>query len=281
MGDQPVHIGAVAADAAAEMVIDAAAGHVVECHLDGIEQVGFPGAPVHAKHQVHGHAGRKLVVAAAGESAAGAVEVARERGGGAVHEVAGNAAFDRRGLGRPLREEVTGRASAADDFLAVIVPGARDAGENLHELLAWEIGSGVKGFAVGCEPDAHRPAAVAGKRLRVGHVNLIDVGTLLAVHLDADVTCIERGGHVLVFEGFMFHDMAPVAGGVTDGEEDQLVLVLGLLEGFVVPFVPVDGVMRVLQQVRTRCLAQAIGKAMVGRWGHRGFLWFFGRRSFG
>ena len=60
---------------------------------------------------------------------------------------------------------------------------------------------------------------------------------------------VEQGSHFLILEAFALHDVAPMAGGITDGEKDWLVGLLGGLEGFLAPRVPVHRVMRVLKEV--------------------------------
>ena len=74
----------------------------------------------------------------------------------------------------------------------------------------------MEGPAVGQEEDGHRPAALAADRLRGGHVDGVDVGALFPVHLDGDEVGVQVVGGVLVLEGFMGHDVAPVAGRVAD-----------------------------------------------------------------
>jgi hypothetical protein len=91
------------------------------------------------------------------------------------------------------------------------------------------------------------------------HVDAIDVGPFFAVHFDGDVIAIEQGCDLFVFEAFPLHDVAPVAGGVADGEEYRLVFLTGLLEGIGAPGVPIHGIVRVLQQIGTLLLCQAIG----------------------
>ena len=43
--------------------------------------------------------------------------------------------------------------------------------------------------------------------------------------------------------------MAPMAGGVADGQEDRLVFLTRLLKRFLAPRIPVDGVIGVLPQI--------------------------------
>jgi hypothetical protein len=56
----------------------------------------------------------------------------------------------------------------------------------------------------------------------------------------------------------MLHDVAPVAGGVADGEEDRLVFGQRPLERLLAPRIPVDGVVGVLEEVWACLLGQAV-----------------------
>ena len=56
---------------------------------------------------------------------------------------------------------------------------------------------------------------------RARHIDLVDVRPLLAIDLDIDEQPVHDGGDVVVLEAFMRHDMAPVAGGIADGEQDR------------------------------------------------------------
>jgi len=87
-----------------------------------------------------------------------------------------------------------------------------------------------------------------------------DVGPLLAVHLDTHEIAVQEVGDFLVLERLALHDVAPVARTVADGEEDDLILFLGLGEGLVAPGIPVHGVMGVLEEVGTRLAGQVVGR---------------------
>ena len=66
----------------------------------------------------------------------------------------------------------------------------------------------------------------------------------------------------LVLERLALHHVAPVAGGVADREQDRLVLRAGARERLLAPRVPVDRIVRVLEQVRAR-LAGRAGSSLV------------------
>ena len=91
-----------------------------------------------------------------------------------------------------------------------------------------------------------------------GHVDGVDVRAFLAVDLDAHEARVHECADVRVGERLAGHDVAPVAGRVADGEEHGDVALASLGEGLVGPFVPVDGVRRVLAQVRGQGVGEAV-----------------------
>ena len=115
--------------------------------------------------------------------------------------------------------------------------------------LGREVGAAVVGHARWGEEGGQRPAPVAGHRLHGAHVDRVDIGPLLAVHLDVDEGSVHELCRLVVLEGLALHDVAPVACGVADRQEDGAVLLAGQCQGFVAPGVPVDGVVRVLEEV--------------------------------
>ena len=141
------------------------------------------------------------------------------------------------------------------EISTTLAPEFGDAFDELDEAgpaiarLGREIGSTIERFQIRREEDAHRPAARAGRGLDERHVNLVHVGALLAVHLDADEVAVERGGGGFGLEGFAFHDVAPMAGGVADAEEDGLALGARLGERLIAPREPVHGIVRVLEEI--------------------------------
>jgi len=88
-------------------------------------------------------------------------------------------------------------------------------------------------------PWATRPGAVCGQR--GGHVDVVEIGPLLPVHLEYSRRAIHQGG-----DGSSSNDsapsLAPVAGRVADAEEDRCVLRLGSGQRSFSPRVPVTGV---------------------------------------
>ncbi len=62
---------------------------------------------------------------------------------------------------------------------------------------------------------------------------------------------VHQRGDLLIFKGFMLHDMAPMAGGIADAKKDGLVLSPRNLKRLVTPGVPLDGVVCMLQKIGT------------------------------
>ncbi len=258
--DEPVVVGRVAVEAAAEVVANAAAPHLVEGGENHFERFKVAGARVIPEQEFQGRRAGELGRAAEAavprvEGAAEGVEAGIEDG---RVEDAGC-----RGLGVHTKLIENG-ATRFDDGGAVHLPRLSQALEDAPEAgvsvarLGREVGAAEERPQIGRKPDGHGPAAGAGGGLHEEHVDAVDVGALFAVHLDGDEVAVEEGGDVLVLEGLALHDVAPVAGGVADGEEDGLVLVARLLESFFAPGAPVDWIVGVLEQVRTLLVDQGI-----------------------
>ncbi len=115
------------------------------------------------------------------------------------------------------------------DFIFPFLPELADLLEQLEEAwpavtrIRWKISAAEKRLQLRREKDIHRPAAAASRRLHECHVNLVHVRPLLAVHLDADEMFVEIFADAPVLERFAFHDVAPVAGGIADAQENGFV----------------------------------------------------------
>ncbi len=118
--------------------------------------------------------------------------------------------------------------------------------------------------AVGRQEQRHRPAP-GPERLKRGHVDLVDVGPLLAVDLDAHEARVQCPGDLRIDEALALHDVAPVARAIADRQKDRLVLGLGLGERLGPPGIPVDRVVGVEEQVRARLLGQPVGRPVLAR----------------
>ena len=81
-------------------------------------------------------------------------------------------------------------------------------------------------------------------------VYVVDVGALLTVDLYADEVPIHDVRDIGVGEGFVGHDVTPVAGGISDGYDYGLVLAFCKFEGFLAPRQPIDRVFGMLAEVK-------------------------------
>ena len=190
------------------------------------------------EQELQHHRGRELGRAA--EPAFGRVVVAlqgADRGPGDVAEaclgvfLAGRAPKRAADGGRVLGQRGGDVPGLAGDAVALITPGLGDAQDQLLEAVAGQVGAGEERLLVRGHEHGHRPAALAGHGLGRGHVHRVDVGALLAVHLDRDRVLVEQGRGGRVLERLVGHHVAPVAGGVADREQDRDVAPGGLLEG--------------------------------------------------
>ncbi len=152
-----------------------------------------------------------------------------------------------------LEELVAPRAPQLLDPLAQL-----DEPDHPAPPLLREVGPGEEGPAVGRADDRHGPAALACHGLGRLHVDVVDVGPLLAVDLHVHEHPVHHGRHVGVLEGLVGHHVAPVAGRVADRQQDRYVSLPGRGEGIVAPRVPVDRVVGVLAQVGARLPSEAV-----------------------
>src|SRR4051812_8398116 len=110
----------------------------------------------------------------------------------------------------------------------------------------WKIGTAIKGPAIGCEKDVQGPAAAAGHGLYGIHIYMVQIRPLFPVDLDIDKMLIHERGRFLVLKTLLFHNMAPMTGGITNAYQQGFVQLLRLVQRFISPGIPVNGVMRML-----------------------------------
>src|SRR5258708_9320033 len=164
------------------------------------------------------------------------------------------------------------------DALGFVAKQASDLSQHVHKARAaiarglGEVSAAPDRLAIAVEKHGQRPPAVFAKMVQGRHVDLVDVGPLLAVDFDVDEQLVHDGSDPFVFEAFMRHDMAPVAGCVADREQDRLVALLGFAERVRTPRPPVDRIGLVLQQIRARLMGEAV-LAQVGSDRYHGCHW--------
>ena len=65
--------------------------------------------------------------------------------------------------------------------------------------------------------NALQAARLLAQMMQRAHVDLVDVGPLLAIDLDADEQLVHHVGNASVLETLVRHDVTPVARGIADG----------------------------------------------------------------
>ena len=111
-------------------------------------------------------------------------------------------------------------------FLPCLIETRQDLPKGWHVVpsYGWEVRAGVERLEVRCEEYRHRPTTRTRKRLRGCHVDAIQVRALFAVDLDTDVMLVHETRRFRVFEGFVGHDVTPMAGRVSDAQKNGLIL---------------------------------------------------------
>ena len=267
----PCAIDRVAAEAAAEMVVDATRGHRVErgerhlAHAGVTETAGVEGEfedrclrELWCRVRRPGARRRRARRSVRRRCRPGRAA----RGGDADGSVACNrlatALGERQHVGVDLDAPV--RPGVGDRVEHVQKPGRAVAG-GLREVRA-----AVKGPALWGREHRERPSAVSGDRLHRLEVDRVEIGPFFAVDLDRDEGLVQPLRDLVVLEAFVRHHMAPVARRVADRDEKGPVELAGAFEGLVAERSPVDGVLGVLTQigaclifegVHRRCLARS------------------------
>ena len=250
--------------AASEVIVYSPRAHAFQCQFHGIAVLRLSCRAEGAQEQFKGKALRKLVDPA-GDAAVCMVDrpVDRIR---RLHDVVRTRqrrsfsplVYLTDGLRHPVGVSQEGDA-LAPPLLPQETKKAREPRPPVR-VVPWEIGARVNGLQVRSQEDAHRPAPVPAREEHGGgHVDLVKVRALLAVDLDRNEVAVEDLRHRLVLEGLVFHYVAPVAGGVADAQEDQLVLATGELQGLLAPGKPLHGVLGVLKQVRAGFARKPVG----------------------
>ena len=90
------------------------------------------------------------------------------------------------------------------------------------------------------------------------HVNLVKVGTFLAIDFDADEILVHQLRDLFVLERLVLHYVTPVARRIANAQQNRLVLVARLRQGIFTPGIPVDRVVRVLEKIGTGLLDKCV-----------------------
>jgi hypothetical protein len=185
------------------------------------------------------------------EAAVGRVKAAAQVAGGTAEQLIGQFALF--GLQPHHRLEMIREAARLFlQSLTLLRPRLGDAHQHPAKrrqavaVVRRKVSAAVERLEARREKHRHRPAAMPRHDLHRGHVNLVEVGAFLAVDLDADEVLVQKLADLRVLEALMLHDVAPVARGVADAEEDRPVQLAGLSQSFLAPGEPIDRVVGVL-----------------------------------
>ena len=258
--DHPVLVDRVAAESAAQLVVDTALGHAAQRerrHVPGLEvRLGRAGARLPAPEQpLDGLRVRELRCAAetpvAGiEAARELLAQARERG---LRELAVGARWLRVEIREGRHERLVLRAQLGCALPVELGDPEQQVLERRQPVarLLRKVGSSEeRPLIVVCEEHGERPAAAALREHLLRHlVDAVDVGTLLAVDFDVDEVLVEKARGGLVFEALFLEDATPVAGKIAYAQVNRLLLCSRSLERRAPPRIPLHGIVSVLAQI--------------------------------
>ena len=262
MGDHPRVVHGVAVETAAKLIEYATPYHPGQGKQGGLPCLGLICVAGEQQAQVLG----MWKLGCTAEAAMTTVELIQQQADTSVDKGVVQAApvigFD---LGL-LVQRFYHLAALCFDGLALLLPGGGDVLQQAGK--AWktaagtgrEVGAGVKrNLGMGIEEDGEGPAAGPScKQLMRMLVEFVQVRAFLPVHLDVDEQLVHQAGGLLVLEGFVGHDMTPVTGRITDGQQNGPVLFTGGMQSLGAPGPPVHGVVGVLLQVGAGCAGQTV-----------------------
>ena len=293
--DRPFGIDAVAAEASAELVVDSPFGHALERDAHDVERVGIAymlgphacgcrrsaaprggairalgrpcGAHAYRCAQAEREVGLVRELGRAAETAVHRVERRLQRFECERRRPRGQRAGSGR-LGLEARECIAKTRAVLGDRRALLAISRSDAREELEEPgqsvapFAREVRAAEERRPLGRQEHRERPAAGAAREERVrGLVDLVEIGPLLAIDLDVHEVRVHRRRDDGILERLVGHHVAPVARRVADRQQDWLALAPRKRQRRLAPRLPVDRIVRVLQEIRACLAREAVGHA--------------------
>src|SRR5262249_3963319 len=135
-----------------------------------------------------------------------------------------------------------------------------------------EISPAPDRLAIRGQKHCQRPTAMLAEMMERGHVDLINIGPLLAIDFDIDEQFVHHARRRLVLEALMRHHMTPMTGGITNREQNWFVAAFSLRQRFGSPRPPIDQVILVLQEIGTGLCGETVA-GPAGRARRRGLRW--------
>ncbi|MEJ2163609.1 MAG: hypothetical protein P8X60_09965 [Robiginitalea sp.] len=130
--------------------------------------------------------------------------------------------------------------------------------QDLHPPFTGMVGTPIDRFSVRQGDHIQGPPPRTGHKLDGRHVHLVNVRAFFTVYFDIDEVLIHKYGYGVILKGLLFHDMAPVTGGISNAYEHQLAFFCRTIPDILLPGLPVHRVPGVLQQIRTGFLSQTV-----------------------
>ncbi len=257
---EPALVDGIAMEAAPDVVVHPAGRHAVARERHGIEQLPPTRLHVLAQEELDGLGVRKF--GRPPKPAVRAIDVTEQRLGGSRRQRRIQRRGRRRGVD-PIdaRHQVMGGPIDLGAAITVRVRhGSQHARKSRHPVAVdrREVGAAVERPPIGREKRREGPAASPDQELHRLHIDVIDVGSFLAVDLDADEELVHQRRDLRVVEAFALHHVTPVAGRIADRQQNRFVFGAGAVECLVTPRIPIDRVVGMLQQVRTGLLRESI-----------------------
>ena len=150
------------------------------------------------------------------------------------------------------------------DLVSFLLPNARYLGQDVVETgpsvfcLGREVGATPERKGIRGQEHGERPATLLPQAVKGRHVDTVDIRALFAINLYVDEVLVHKTGGDRVFKTLVSHDMAPVAGGIADGQKNWLVAVLGLLKRLFTPPHPVYWIILVLKEIGAGFQAETV-----------------------
>ena len=259
--DEPPLVGGVAVKAPPDLVVDATGAHRVERLRHPSERALVAYRVMSAQEDVQAEAVGKL--RARSEAAVRFVDARRKHARHLREEIGRHLRLPSRPGGH-LRDHPGQLRRALLDLAPLVLvrigDGRHHRRKGRHPVTRQrrEIGPRVERLQIRRQKDGERPATAPPHDLYGRLVDLIEIRSLLPVHLHVHEEAIHERGGLFALEGLALHDVTPVAGAVTDGEENRPVLRARPRKRLLAPRIPVDGVVAVLREVGRALLREPI-----------------------
>ncbi len=140
------------------------------------------------------------------------------------------------------RRRDTGLTGEPGELGTLRLPARRQALQRLQEFLGRGVQHGEQGVALRGDEHIEGPARLAPGRLGEGLQLRIQGAVDFPIHLDRDEVLVEETGDLAVAVTLPLHHVAPVAGEIADGHQQQLVLTPGAGQRLGIPLLPRGGV---------------------------------------